>query len=73
VIVPDLLFVASKLIVEVDGYAFHSSRSAFEVDRTRQNLLVAAGYRVLRITWQRLLNDLDGVMAEIRAALAVVR
>jgi very-short-patch-repair endonuclease len=71
VIIPDLLFLAGKLIVEIDGYAFHSSRSAFEVDRTRQNLLVAAGYRVLRVTWQRLLNDLDGVIAEISAALAL--
>lgn len=66
---PDLLFEAARLIVEFDGFAVHGTRQAFESDRIRQNRLVLAGYRVLRYTWQRLQDDPDGIVAEIRAAL----
>lgn len=68
---PDLLFEANRLIVEFDGFAVHGTRQAFESDRVRQNRLVLAGYRVLRYTWRRLQDDPDGIVAEIRTALAV--
>ena len=41
--VVDELFVAERLVIEVDGYQWHSSRQAFQRDRARQNALVAAG------------------------------
>lgn len=47
----DLVFPAVHLIIEIDGFEFHSSRQAFEYDRTRQNALVTAGWSVLRFTW----------------------
>lgn len=47
----DLLFAKHNLIVEIDGFEFHSSRTTFERDRSRQNALVEAGWRVLRFTW----------------------
>jgi very-short-patch-repair endonuclease len=50
----DLLWRAGRLIVEVDGFAFHSSRTAFERDRRRDATLTAAGYRVVRVTWQQI-------------------
>ena len=67
---PDLLFERVRFVVEFDGFAFHSSRDAFEGDRIRQNALVLAGFRVLRFTWRRLRDDPQGIVTEIRNALA---
>lgn len=68
---PDLLVESARLVVEFDGYAVHGTREAFESDRIRQNHLVLAGYRVLRYTWQRLQDEPELIVAEIRAALAM--
>jgi hypothetical protein len=46
----DALWRDLKLIVELDSYAFHRSRRAFEDDRRRDGALQLAGYMVLRIT-----------------------
>ncbi|HML51839.1 MAG TPA: DUF559 domain-containing protein [Propionicimonas sp.] len=53
-VIPDVLFEASRLVVEVDGYQVHGGSAAFQRDRDRQNLLVRHGYAVLRLTWQDL-------------------
>lgn len=66
----DVLFTRHRVIVEVDGFAFHSSREQFEKDRFRQNALTLAGYRVLRFTWNMITQDMAGVIATLRAALA---
>lgn len=59
-----------KIAIEVDGRAFHSDRRSFERDRERQNLLVIRGWIVLRFTWERIVNDPEGVMAEVAAVMA---
>ena len=64
----DFLWPEQRLIVEVDGFAFHSSRAAFERDRVRDAELTAAGYRVVRVTWQRLVNAPEAVIATLAAA-----
>ena len=66
----DLLWREQRLVVEVDGYAFHVSRAAFERDRRRDARLLAAGYRVLRVTWRQLAHEPERVIAVIAAALA---
>jgi len=58
------------IAIEVDGRAFHSDRQAFERDRKRQNALVLAGWTVLRFTWERIISDPEGVIAEVAAAIA---
>jgi very-short-patch-repair endonuclease len=50
----DFAWRDAKLIVEVDGYAYHRSPTAFESDRERDVKLVLAGWRVLRFTWTQL-------------------
>ena len=42
------------LIVEVDGYAYHHSPTAFETDRERDVNLARGGWRVLRFTWTQI-------------------
>ena len=65
----DLLWRAASLIVEIDGYAFHSSRRAFERDRRKDRELHALGYRVIRITWRELVEEPEAVVAALAAAL----
>jgi very-short-patch-repair endonuclease len=66
----DLLWDASRLVVEVDGYAFHSTRSAFERDRRRDAELHAIGYRVLRVTWRQIADDREALVATLAGAIA---
>jgi very-short-patch-repair endonuclease len=58
------------IAIEVDGRAFHSDRRSFERDRVRQNILTLRGWIVLRFTWERIINDPEGVIADILAAMA---
>ncbi len=66
----DVLFEAERLVVELDGRAFHSDDETFQHDRTRQNRLVRAGYTVLRFTWDDVTRRPDDVVGQIRAHLA---
>lgn len=68
--VVDVLFGAARVAIEVDGYRSHGSAEAFQADRTKQNLLVAAGYLVLRFTWRDLVQRPDVVVRTVRSALA---
>jgi very-short-patch-repair endonuclease len=68
----DIWFADVRLVIEVDGQAFHGA-SRFQDDRTRQNLLVAAGCTVLRYTWHDLTVRSSMVVAQIRANLARLR
>ena len=66
----DFLWREQRLVVEVDGFRYHSSRAAFERDRRRDAALAAAGYRVIRVTWRQLVEGPEAVVARIAAALA---
>lgn len=66
----DCLWRAEKLVVEVDGRAFHSDARSFEGDRDRDAALVAAGYRVMRVTWKQIQQKPRPLIARIAAALA---
>ncbi len=62
--------VGDRLVIEVDGYAHHGSREAFEHDRDRDLALVAHGYLVIRVSQRQILEDWDRIE---RAILAIVR
>lgn len=59
-----------RLVVEVDGAEFHTSRPSFEEDRRRDAVLSALGYRVLRFSYVQVERNWDQVAASILAALA---
>lgn len=42
------ILVGKNIIVEMDGFAYHRSKDAFQKDRERQNLFAAEGYFVFR-------------------------
>jgi very-short-patch-repair endonuclease len=69
----DFLWRDASLIVEVDGYAFHSSRLAFERDRLRDAELQAAGFQVARATWRQIVDEPHALIARIAHALALAR
>jgi very-short-patch-repair endonuclease len=66
----DFLWPEQRLVVEVDGFAFHAGRAAFERDRERDAALSASGYAVVRVTWRQLLERSEAVVARIAGALA---
>jgi very-short-patch-repair endonuclease len=53
----DAYWPRERLVVEVDGYAYHGNRAAFERDRRKDAALVAAGYTVIRVTWRQLKEE----------------
>lgn len=62
--------IAGFLIVEVDGFAFHSRREDMRRDRQRNNSSAVNGYAVLRYMPERIWFDPGSVVREIRAVLA---
>ena len=63
----DFYCPACKLVVEVDG-EIHCDRADY--DNARSSKLAEHGYRVLRFSNQRVMNDLPQVLAEIRKAVS---
>jgi hypothetical protein len=62
----DFVWRDQRLVVEVDGYAYHRSPEAFETDRERDVTLSVAGWRVLRFTWAQIETRAGWVAAAIR-------
>ena len=66
----DFVWHRHRLVVELDHPYTHGSKRSFEEDRRRDTTLQLAGYRVIRITHQRLYRDAAGVIADLRALLS---
>ncbi len=61
----DFFWAEEQLVVETDGAATHATPQAFGRDRWRDQLLVAAGYRVIRVTWNQLEDEPEALLARI--------
>jgi very-short-patch-repair endonuclease len=66
----DFAWPEQRVIVETDGWGTHGRRAAFEDDRAKDAMLLAAGWRVLRVTWRRLVREPLLVAAQLAAVLA---
>lgn len=64
------LMVEGRVVVECDGFAYHSSREAFAVDRQRDRLLQTQGFVALRFPADEVLRDPATVVMCVRAVLA---
>jgi predicted transcriptional regulator of viral defense system len=53
----DFAWPTEKLIVEADSDRYHRTRSAFESDRRRDQRLMLAGWRVIRVTYRQLKSE----------------
>ncbi|MGM0668412.1 MAG: endonuclease domain-containing protein [Gemmatimonadota bacterium] len=65
----DFLWKDAWLVVEVDGFAYRSSRDAFEADRKRDAVLMAAGFRVLRVTWRHITREPEALVVRLQRAM----
>lgn len=66
----DFLWRGERLAVEVDGFAYHSSKATFESDRRRDASLSARGLRVVRITWRQITHEPEAMLVRLAQALA---
>ena len=57
------------LIVELDGWEGHSTRSAFQDDRARDRALRVAGFTVIHLTWNQLDCEPEEIASDLRSLL----
>lgn len=65
----DLVFLAERVVIEIDGWKFHHGRAAFVDDRWRYSRLAAAGWRVLPLAATAIEDEPDEFVALVRDAL----
>jgi predicted transcriptional regulator of viral defense system len=65
----DFVWPDHRLNVETDGKRVHGTAQAFERDRYNDQRMLAAGWRVIRITWKQLKADPHRVVALIAQLL----
>lgn len=68
VIRADIAFPERRLIIELDGWAWHNTGARFRQDRKRWRGAVAVGWRVVQFTW----DDLDRPAALLREILQLL-
>ncbi len=61
--------VGNRLVVEIDGAQFHTTRAQFEEDRRRDAELSRLGYRVLRFSYTQVADAPHVVIAAIISAM----
>jgi very-short-patch-repair endonuclease len=61
--------IAGWLVVEADGYSYHSGRPEYRKDRNRANRLAELGMVLLRFTWEDLKFGPGRVLAQIARVL----
>jgi very-short-patch-repair endonuclease len=66
----DVVFEEQKVIVEIDGWAYHRDLRAFLRDGPRQSALAAAGWVVLRTHWHELTCEPETFLSALTRALA---
>jgi very-short-patch-repair endonuclease len=65
----DIAFPEQRLDVEVDGWAYHRTKLRRQADIERDNLLTQAGWRVLRFSWEDVVDRPDYVLDVIGSVL----
>ena len=65
----DAYFPAEGVVVELDGWDFHSSVHSFKSDREQDAALLALGIVTIRITWDRLIDQPEREARRLRAIL----
>jgi len=61
----DIYLPTSRIVVEMDGFQYHRSKTAFQRDRERQNLFALNGFLVLRYFAGKHSRDLYGIVDQI--------
>ena len=67
---PDLVDRRLKIVLEADSFEWHGNRADLDRDARRYNALVAAGWVVLRFSWEEVMFHPARVRATIEAVVA---
>jgi very-short-patch-repair endonuclease len=65
----DLAYRELKIAIECLGKDGHLNDEAFEYDPVRRNALLLAGWVVLEVTWKRLTEEPENIVAEVRESI----
>lgn len=65
----DFWFERERVVVEIDGYRFHSTPRRFVDDRRRAAALAARGLQVLPLSWHDLVDRPGAAMRDLAATL----
>jgi very-short-patch-repair endonuclease len=65
----DCVWERERAIVELDGHAVHGTHRAFEADRERDRILLAEGWRPMRVTWRQLRDEPEAVIGDLQRLL----
>ena len=65
----DALWERERVAVELDGRGIHGTRKKFESDRQRDRILVAEGWRTMRVTWRQLREEPAAIAEDLKKAL----
>jgi very-short-patch-repair endonuclease len=65
----DALWERERVAVELDSRTIHGTRKKFESDRLRDRILVAEGWRTMRVTWRQLQDEPEEIARDLRSAL----
>jgi very-short-patch-repair endonuclease len=65
----DCVWRAQRLVIEVDGWATHRTRAAFERDREKSRVLQAAGWRCVAVTSRQMEESAHEVARDVRRLL----
>jgi len=60
------LLVGDRLVIELDGAAWHGGIANFERDRLRDRALLARGYLVMRASYRQVLFELPTLVGQVR-------
>ena len=55
-----------RLVLEADSFEWHGKRAALRRDCRRYNAIVAAGWVLLRFSWEDVMHDPDYVRSVLR-------
>lgn len=66
----DFAYPEFRIAIEVDSFEHHSSRRSFDRDRSRLNLLTAAGWRCLLVT-DADIKEPDAILGQLRHLLGI--
>lgn len=65
----DALWERERVAVELDSRTIHDTRKKFESDRLRDRILIAEGWRTMRVTWRQLQDEPEEIVDDLERAL----